>query len=242
MLKFLLPFILVPGLAFAQATDRPGASVMVAEVETGLILAANSIDDLVPANLAGRLAFALLVQEWIDLNQIDPQKALPGADQGVTIAQAAQLMLEDGRNGEMARASLAGYVGYTPQNLTAAMVALMQEMGVDARGLQVQRSAFGGPEWSGTLSVRDTGRIAISLTRIHSDSFTTFLSGAGLQCIGYEPNTKTNTPLVAVVSGAASPDGCLAAAKSSISLSDDRLDRNPKIEEKTLDSLPIPTQ
>lgn len=230
MKRFLLPLLLVPGLAWGQVQDRSGASVMVTNVDTGNILAANNIDNPVGANMAGRLGFKLLVHEWVVINQIDVEAEMPGT-QGMRIIDGMNAMLADGQQGEMARATLARLIGYTPQSLGDALQTLMREMGIETKDFAIQRSQYNGPEWTGTISLRDTGRIAVALTRLHGESINQSAAGAGLECFNYGVGPNTGIVMTSVVSGAASPEGCLAAARSAIELSDTRLNNHVMIED-----------
>jgi hypothetical protein len=214
--------------AFAQSTGN--ASVAVVEVESGAIMGANGIDAMIPANLAGRIGFAILAHEWMDVTQTDPATPLAGGAPDLTIGTALNQLLVDGRDGEMARALLAARIGYTPSTLDGAMAALLQEVGVEARGVNVQRSANGGPEWTGTVTTRDTARMGVALARLHGEALGGMVqAGAGLQCIAIGPGATTTTTWVGVVSGAISAEGCIMAASNSIGLTDTRVAEGVRI-------------
>ena len=235
---------LAPLCAFAQTAGN--ASVAVVSVDRGEVMGANGIDDLISANLAGRLGLAILAHEWMEQTQTDPATPLEGGDPGLTIGVALSHLLEDGRAGEMARALLAARIGYTPLLLDSAVEALFAEAGIQSRGLDVQRGAWGGPEWTGAISARDTARLGVLLARLHDLGQTPIVAGAGLQCIAIETGSATQTPWVGVVSGAVSPEGCMAAARSAIGLTDTRLaeaervDRDPSPSTPDTDSLGLP--
>lgn len=229
MKRLLLALALCPSLALAQTTEHGGASVMVTDIQTADILAANNIDKAIPGNLAGRLAFKILAHEWLALNQTDPNTILPNTNQ-MTLSNGLNLMLEDGQQGEMARASMAGMIGYTPQSLGTAIQTLLRDMGVEGT-LTIQRSQFNGPEWIGTISVRDTARIGVALTRLHGESMFQMAAGADLQCFSYAVGPKSDIAMTAIVSGAASPEGCLAAARQALELSDTRLSNRTRVDE-----------
>lgn len=204
---------------YAQSS---GAGVAVIDVEEGAILGANNIDGMVPANMAGRIGLALLAHTWITETQADTSQILPGGDGTLTLANALPLLLVDGRDGEMARALVAARIGYSPTTLNSAMDALTAEIGAAPRGMAVQRGAFGGPEWTGAISTRDTARMAVALARIAPEATDGVAAGAGLQCMAGALGASGER-WIAVVSGALSPEGCLAAARSSIDLTDTRV-------------------
>lgn len=199
-----------------------GAGVAVVSVDDGAIMGANGIDGMIPANLAGRLGFALLAHTWMDETGTDPNEALPGGDPGLTLGIALPRLLLEGRDGEMARALIAARIGYTPANLNQAMAALMAEVGTAPRGVEVQRGAWGGPEWTGAISTRDTARLAVALARVAPTATDGVAAGAGLQCMAGAVGTN-GARWISVVSGALSPEGCIAAARSSIDLTDTRV-------------------
>ena len=96
-------------------------------------------------------------------------------------------------------------------------------MGINTASLQIQRSQFNGPEWGGEISVRDMGRIATALARLHGPALQQKAAGADKQCFAYGIGPNSTEPMIAVVSGAASASGCLDAVKTAIELSDKRL-------------------
>lgn len=228
LLLALLASIAIPPV-YAQSASN--ASVAVVEVDSGAIMGANGIDAMIPANLAGRIGFAVLAHEWMDVTGTDLATPLAGGAPDLTIGIALSQLLVDGRDGEMARALLAARIGYTPTTLDGAMDALLQEVGVAARDVHVQRSANGGPEWSGTVTTRDTARMGVALARLHGDALGgQVAAGAGLQCIAIGPGNGSGTTWVGVVSGAISPEGCILAATNSIGLTDTRVAEGVRIE------------
>lgn len=227
LLIALLAAVAIPP-AYAQSASN--ASVAVVDVETGELMGANGVDSMIPANLAGRVGFTLLAYEWMDVSQTDPASPLAGGDPDLTVGTALARLLTDGREGEMARALMAARIGYNPSTLNSAMEALMAEVGVDARGVAVQRGAWGGPEWTGTVSARDTARMGVALARLHGDALGgPVQGGAGLQCIAIGPAQSNTTTWVGVVSGAVSPEGCVKAASNAIELTDLRVAEGVRI-------------
>lgn len=222
--------LLLPMAIPAGAQSASNASVIVASVEDGSIMGANSIDDMIAANLVGRIALAILVQAWMDDTQTPGDTLLEGGDGDLTLETARDHLLEDGRRGEMARALVAARIGYTPLLLDAAVEDLFAQAGVTSRGLDVQRGGWGGPEWTGAVSARDTARLGIALARMESFGQGPILAGSGNQCIGIQMGERTQSRWVAVVSGAVSPQGCLAAAQSSIGLTDTRVAEAERID------------
>lgn len=215
--------------AFAQTAGN--ASVVVASVEGGEIMGANGIDDMVSANLAGRLGLAILAQEWLSQPHTPGRDApLEGGDPDLTIGIAMDRMLEDGRNGEMARALMAARIGYTPLLLGSAIESIFDEVGVQAQGLGVQRGNWGGPEWTGSVSARDTARLAIALARTQGADDGPMLAGSGLQCVAIQHGPKTGQRWVGIVNGAVSPEGCMAAAQSSVGLTDTRVAESERVD------------
>lgn len=207
------------------------ASVVVASVETGEIMGANAIDSTISANLAGRIGLSILAHEWVAQAHTPNRDALlEGGDADLTIGAALDRMLDDGRPGEMARALMAARIGYTPLLLDSALHSLFEEAGVETQSLVVQRGAWGGPEWAGTISPRDTARLAIALARIEGADAGPLLAGSGLQCVAIQTGDKTSERWVAVVSGAVSPEGCLSAAQSSVGLTDTRVAEAERID------------
>jgi len=206
--------------AFAQTAGN--ASVVVASADGGEIMGANAIDEMIAANLGGRLALAILAHEWAAQPHA-PARDTPLDGGELTIGSALDRMLEDGRTGEMARALMAARIGYTPLLLDSAIQSLFEEVGVETRDIAVTRGAWGGPEWSGAMSARDTARLGVALARVEGPDAGPLLASSGLQCIAIQTGEKTQARWVAVVSGAVSPEGCMAAAQSSVGLTDTRV-------------------
>lgn len=232
LLSSTLAVLMATTVALPSAAQTAGnASVVVASVENGEIMGANSIDDMVAVNLAGRLGLAILAQEWLSQPHTpDRDTLLEGGDPDLTIGLAMDRLLEDGRNGEMARALMAARIGYTPLLLDSAIESIFEEVGVTAQGLDVQRGRWGGPEWTGAISARDTARLAVALARSEGLGDGPMLAGSGLQCVAIQTGPKTGQRWVGIVNGAVSPEGCLAAAQSSVGLTDDRVAQAERVD------------
>ena len=215
----------------ALAQTAGGASVVVASVEGGDIMGANGIDAQINADMAGRIGLAILAHKWLEQDHTPGlDEHLEGGDPELTIGMALDRGLEDGRTGEMSRALIAARIGYTPLLLDSAVKTLFDEARVPTTNLGVRRGAWGGPEWTGSISARDTARLAVVLARMQTFGTGPMLAGAGLECVAVQPGEHTATRWVAVVSGAVSPEGCLAAAHSSVALTDERVAQAERID------------
>lgn len=228
MLRYILPFLAFATIAQAQAPTS-NASVMVAHVENEQIFASNNVNRQVSADLAGRLAFSLLTQEWIRIFEVDLTQNMNTPDGTLSLEDASRLMLLDGREGDIARTSVARLIGYTPKTLQETILKLFDDMHIETTNMAVERSSYGGPQWSGTIRVSDIGRLGIALEKLHGDTLGLIAAGSGLQCLTYQEDTHNGGTLISLVTGAASSEGCLAAAQQAISLTFTRFETTPNI-------------
>jgi hypothetical protein len=228
MLRYVIPLLAIGTFAQAQ-TPTSNASVMVAHVENEQIFAGNNLSRQVSADLAGRLAFSLLTQEWIRIFEVDTAQTLDTPDGPLTLEDAARLMLLDGREGDIARTSVARLIGYTPKTLQETIFKLFDDMHITATNMAVERSEFGGPKWAGTISVKDVGRLGIALEKLHGDTLELIAAGSGLQCLTYQEDTHNGGTLMSLVTGATSSQGCLEAAQQAIALTFTRFETTPNI-------------
>lgn len=237
MHRFFTLFIASFLLAASATAQESRFSTMVADVQTGLILTADNIDEPRRATLMGRLmTIAMTMQEVSGGTTSGATSLQVTRNKRVSIDQALSETASGLPGYRASMTALANHIGGTVSGYTKALSAAERMTGLEGTAVRIVRGEDGGPAFEGYATPRDMARMATSMLRAHEQDiarvFDRATGGAKSavmwiyqdgMCILAARGPQSHRLLVSALTGAPNEDSCLQTAVRSISDDDKRI-------------------